>query len=131
MQVLLLFLQQNPRSVPAQLLAASRYMQARDWPRAIETYESLRRRLGDRDAVMLNNLAWAYSEQGDYESAIPLARKAWSLDKDNPATADTLGWLLFKSGADRAAGLALLQRAARGAPTDADIRLHLEKARRG
>jgi tetratricopeptide (TPR) repeat protein len=79
---------------------------------------------------MLNNLAWAYSEQGDHARAIPLARKAWSLDRDNPATADTLGWILFKSGTDRAEGLALLQRAARGAPSDADIRRHLEAAQR-
>ena len=130
-QVLQLFLQQNPRSVPAQLLAANRFLQARDWPNAIRLYEDLRRRVGDRDAAMLNNLAWAYSEQGDHKRAIPLARKAWSLDKENPATADTLGWLLLKSGTDRAEGLALLQRAARGAPTDADIRRHLEAARRG
>jgi tetratricopeptide (TPR) repeat protein len=129
-QVLTLFLQQNPRSVPAQLLAANRFLQAQDWANAIRHYEDLRRRLGDRDAVMLNNLAWAYSQQGDYDRAIPLARKAWGLDKDNPATADTLGWLLFKSGSDRAQGLALLQRAARGAPTDAEIRRHLEAATR-
>ncbi len=115
---------------PAQLLAAGRHLQARDWGNAIRIYEDLRRRLGDRDAVMLNNLAWAYSEAGDFERAIPLARKAWSLDKENPATADTLGWLLFKSGEDRAQGLALLQRAARGAPTDSDIRRHLEAASR-
>jgi tetratricopeptide (TPR) repeat protein len=129
-QVLELFLQQNPRSVSAQLLAANRYLQARQWAAAINLYEGLRRRLGDRDAVMLNNLAWAYSERGDYERAIPLARKAWTLDKDNPATADTLGWLLFKSGKDKAGGLALLQRAARGAPSDADIMRHLEAASR-
>jgi tetratricopeptide (TPR) repeat protein len=129
-QVLQLFLEQNPRSVPAQLLAANRFLQARDWSNAIRFYEDLRRRIGDRDAAVLNNLAWAYSEQGDYERAIPLARKAWSLDRENPATADTLGWLLFKSGTDRAQGLALLQRAARGAPTDAAIRRHLETAKR-
>lgn len=129
-QVLQLFLQQNPRSVPAQLLAANRYLQARDWTNAIRLYESLRKRLGDRDAAMLNNLAWAYSERRDYARAIPLARKAWSLDRNNPATADTLGWLLFRSGADRAEGLALLQQAARGAPSDADISRRLEAARR-
>ena len=33
--------------------------------------------------------------------AIPLARRAWALDRDNPATADTLGWILFKSGGTR------------------------------
>ena len=46
------------------------------------------------------------------DRAVPLARRAWSLDRDNPATADTLGWLLFKSGR-RAEGLVLLERAAR------------------
>ena len=130
-QVLQIFLDQNPRSVPALTIAAQLYLQAGDWPRAIRTYEALRSRLGDRDAVMLNNLAWAYSESGDHQRAIPLARKAWALEKNNPATADTLGWLLFKSGANKAEGLMLLERAARGAPTDADIARHLAAARKG
>jgi tetratricopeptide (TPR) repeat protein len=130
-RVLALFLQQNPRSVSAQLLAATGHLQAKQWPQAIQIYEGLRKRLGDNDAVMLNNLAWAYSELGDYDRSIPLARRAWALDKQNPATADTLGWLLFKSGKDKAQGMALLERAARGAPTDAQIRQHLEAARRG
>ena len=130
-QVLHLFLQENPRNVPAQLLAASRFMQASQWDRAIPIYEDLRKRLGDRDAIMLNNLAWAYAERRDYDRAIPLAQKAWSLDKDNPATTDTYGWLLYKSGKDRSQGLALLERAVRGAPTDDQIRAHLEAARKG
>ena len=37
----------------------------KDWPEAIRIYESLRLRLGDNDATVLNNLAWAYSESGD------------------------------------------------------------------
>jgi tetratricopeptide (TPR) repeat protein len=128
-RVLQLFLHQNPRNVPAQILLANRHMQARNWAEAARIYEGLRRRLGDRDATILNNLAWAYSERGDYARAVPIARRAWDLDRDNPATADTLGWVLFKSGA-RAEGLALLERAARGAPSDAEIRQHLEQARR-
>lgn len=113
-KVLSLFLQQNPNSVAAQLLSASRYLEAGEWSPAIASYERLRRQLGDTDAVMLNNLAWAYSEQGDYARGLPIARKAWLLDPDNPATTDTLGWLLFKSGTDKARGLTLLQRAAEG-----------------
>jgi tetratricopeptide (TPR) repeat protein len=113
-QVLALFLAQNPQSVPAQLLAADALLQARRWDAAIDLYEKLRARLGDRDSTLLNNLAWAYASEGDYESALPFARKAWSLDPGNAATADTYGWLLFKSGRDRVRGLALLQRAARG-----------------
>jgi putative PEP-CTERM system TPR-repeat lipoprotein len=129
--VLALFVRENPRNVPGQVLLGSARMREADWPGAIEVYEGLRSRIGDNDATILNNLAWAYSEIGDHGLAIPLARRAWSLDRDNPATADTLGWILFKSGQDRAAGMALLERAARGAPTDYQIRERLERARRG
>lgn len=129
--VLALFLQQNPRNVPAQILYAGRAMQAEDWPTAIRVYEGLRRRLGDNDATLLNNLAWAYAERADYDRAIPLAGRAWSLDRDNPVTTDTYGWILFKSGSDPARGLVLLEQAARGAPSDTDIKRRLEEARGG
>jgi putative PEP-CTERM system TPR-repeat lipoprotein len=129
-KVLQLFLEQNPRNGPAMLLAANGFMEAGKWPEAIRIYEGLRSRVGDRDAALLNNLAWAYGEQRQYDRAVPLAEKAWNLDKNNPATTDTLGWLLFKSGKDKARGLALIERASRGAPTDAQIRAHLEAAKR-
>jgi tetratricopeptide (TPR) repeat protein len=116
--------------VPGLILLGGRAMQQQDWPLAITIYEGLRQRIGNNDATILNNLAWAYSEEGDMERAVPLARRAWSLDRDNPATADTLGWLLFKSGR-RAEGLVLLQQAARGTPSDSDIRRRLAEARAG
>jgi pentatricopeptide repeat protein len=129
-RILSLFLAQNPRDVPAQMLMASAYMEAGQWDEAISLYESLRQRIGNRDATLLNNLAWAWSQKGDLDKALPYAVRAWELDPRNPATADTLGWLLFKSGRNRSQGLALLQLAAQGAPTDADIRSHLGTAKR-
>ncbi|MGE0178784.1 MAG: tetratricopeptide repeat protein [Sphingomonas sp.] len=129
--VLNLFVRQNPRNVRAQVMTAARMMEREQWSEAIDVYESLRQRIGNNDATILNNLAWAYAETGEYQRAIPLARRAWSLDRDNPATADTLGWILFRSGEDPIGGLALLERAARGAPSDAEIRRRLEQARRG
>ena len=130
-QVLALFLQQNPRNVSAQLLGANAYLQARRWPEAIALYERVRKSIGNSDATLLNNLAWAYAEMGDYDRAVPLARHAWALEPRNPVTADTLGWLLFRSGRDRVQGLALLEQAVRGAPTDTEIRAHLRSARGG
>jgi tetratricopeptide (TPR) repeat protein len=130
-RVLQLYLTQNPQNVPAQLLAANSFLQAGRWDGAIAIYERLRRRIGDRDSTLLNNLAWAYSEKGDYARAIPLAQRAWELDKENPSTTDTLGWLLYKSGRDKARGMALIEQAARGAPSDAQIRSHLEAAKQG
>ena len=130
-KVLTLFLQQNPQNVSAQTMAANAYLQAKRWPEAIALYEGVRKRLGNGDATLLNNLAWAYAETGDYDRALPLARRAWTLEPRNPVTADTLGWLLFRSGEDRVRGLALLEQAAHGAPTDEDIRAHLRDAREG
>jgi tetratricopeptide (TPR) repeat protein len=130
-KVLTLFLQQNPQNVSGQTMAANAYMQSKRWPEAIAHYEAVRKRLGNNDATLLNNLAWAYAEMGDYGRAIPLAQRAVALEPRNPVTADTLGWLLFRSGRDRVRGLALLEQAARGAPTDEDIRAHLRAARRG
>jgi len=128
--VLSLFVQQNPRSIPGLILLGGREMQRENWLFAIAIYEGLRARIGNNDATILNNLAWAYSEEGDIERALPLARRAWALDRDNPATADTLGWLLFRSGR-RAEGLVLLEQAARGAPSDSAIRRRLASARNG
>ncbi|HEX8062295.1 MAG TPA: tetratricopeptide repeat protein [Allosphingosinicella sp.] len=130
-KVLTLFLQQNPQNVSAQTMAANAYLQAKRWPEAIALYEAVRKRLGNNDATLLNNLAWAYSATGDYDRAIPLAQRAAALEPRNPVTADTLGWLLFRSGKDRVRGLALLEQAARGAPTDQDISAHLSSARGG
>ncbi len=125
--VLRLFLQQNPGNIPAQFLLAGRSMQAGDFDIAIAFYERLRRRLGDNDSTILNNLAWAYAQIGDYDSAVPLARRAWALNRNNPVTADTLGWILFRSG-NRAEGLVLLQQASRGPPGEATIRARLDAA---
>jgi cellulose synthase operon protein C len=130
-KVLTLFLQQNPQNVSAQTMAANAYMQAKRWPEAIAHYEAVRKRLGNGDSTLLNNLAWAYAETGDYERAIPLAQRAVDLEPRNPVTADTLGWLLFRSGKDRVRGVALLEQAVRGAPTDEDIKAHLQSARGG
>ena len=126
-RVLALFLEQNPRNVSALLLAANGFMEMGNWEQAIGIYEGLRRRLGDRDSALLNNLGYAYARQDRFDRAIPLAQKAWSLDTNNPATADTLGWLLFKSGKDRARGLALIEQAARGTPTADQIGARLNR----
>lgn len=121
-RVLELFLQQNPQNVPARMLAANTLLQSGHWDDAIDIYEDLRARLGNRDATLLNNLAWAWSQKGDYARAIPYARRAWELDPNNPTTADTLGWLLYKSGRDKAQGLALIEKAGRGAPNGPEVR---------
>lgn len=128
-RVLARLLRQDPDSMAGQRLAASRAMEAERWDDAIGRYETLRALPGAEDALLLNNLAWAYLQRGNMAAALPLAQRAWTLAPDNPAMADTYGWLLFRSGRDRARGLALLEQAARAAPGDAGIRHRLVEAR--
>jgi Flp pilus assembly protein TadD len=66
---------------------------------------------------LLNNLAWAYSGSGDTDRAAAYARRAWQLAPWQPATAETLGWALYRRG-DAAQGLALLQASRRGRSVD-------------
>jgi Flp pilus assembly protein TadD len=87
---------------------------------AAARYERLRARIGNGDAALLNNLAWAYSGAGDDDRAAAYARRAWALAPGNPATAETLGWALYRRG-DVAQGLALLNAAKRGRPADVVI----------
>lgn len=126
-RVLELFLQQNPQNVPAQILAGDAMLQAGQWDDAIDIYEQLRGRIGNGDATLLNNLAWAYAQKGEFRQAIPMARRAWELDPNNPVTSDTYGWLLYKSGRDKALAMTLIGQAARGAPTDRDFRALLSR----
>lgn len=88
---------------------------------AISEYESLAAMKPD-NAVALNNLAWAYMEAGDAR-AEATARKAVSLNPNEPRILDTLGWVLFQKGETDEA-LELLRKAAAPAGSS-DIKLHL------
>jgi tetratricopeptide (TPR) repeat protein len=119
-RVLQLFAAQNPRNLSAQQMLAGRAMAAGQWEEAAARYERLRARIGNGDAALLNNLAWAYAGAGDYDRAAAYARRAWVLAPGNPATAETLGWALYRRG-DVAQGLALLLAARRGRAAEVAI----------
>ncbi len=59
------------------------------------------------DAPALNNLAWLAGRNGDLDSALALAKRAYFIDPQ-PSMADTLGWILVRHG-DAADALPLLQ----------------------
>jgi cellulose synthase operon protein C len=123
-----LFLSQNPRNVPVSLLIAEHYLSVKQWDKAIETLESLRSRVGDRDAAILNNLAWAWLNKGDEKRALVYARAAYQLSQANPAVASTYGWMLYKSGSNIAAGIALLEKAVSSTPGNATLHYQLAQA---
>lgn len=78
------------------------------------------------NVVALNNLAWAYQQQGDKRAAAT-AERAATLAPEKPAVLDTYGWILVEGG-ELPQGLELLRKAHGLAPTARDIRYHLAAA---
>lgn len=129
LRVLTLFRQQNPRNIATGLISAQLNLQAGRWPQAAAILEQLRLRLGDRDAAILANLAWAYHEMGNDARGAAFARRAYLLLPMNAATSEIYGWILVDSGADPARGIELLEKAQTLAPDDPQIAERLAAAR--
>ena len=92
--------------------------------RAIDTYDALLD-IRPEDAVAINNRALLYLlEDGRLPEALAEARRARELDGARPEIADTLGWLLLRSGSP-ADGLPLLEEASAALPGDARVFYHL------
>lgn len=79
--------------------------------------------LEPNNAAMLNNLANILHRLGD-PAAQATAEKALKLAPDNPAFADTLGWIMVQ-GEQVEAGLRHLREARLRSPDDPEIRFHL------
>ena len=124
---LALFLSQNPVDPAARRLLANRQLAARDFRGAIDTLEGLRGDLGSRDALLLAQLAFAYTGADDPADALPYARAAYALQPMSPAVCDAYGWALFSRG-DTPGALQLLDKAASIAPADAGIAWHHAQA---
>jgi len=80
-------------------------------------------RANPRDLVAYNNLAWLLGEMKD-PAALATAEQAYKLNPDNPATQDTLGWILVNTGQAQR-GLDLIKKALDKAPDAAEIQWHL------
>lgn len=125
LQVLDLFLSQNPRNVAALLLASDHLMATRQWDGAIATLDGLRARIGNRDATILNKLGWAWFGKGNNERALAYASAAYAIGISNPALASSYGWMLYKSGKDKKGGIALLKKSVALAPNAPMLRFQL------
>jgi Flp pilus assembly protein TadD len=77
-----------------------------------------------RNALALNNLAYSLSnDPAGLAEARQLAARAYALAPKEPTIIDTHGWLEYQTG-NRLEAVRLLQLAAKGAPANAEIRLH-------
>lgn len=122
--VLAVFLSQNPENVTAQRLTGHWQIANGDWDAAIATLETLRGRIGNRDAALLAELALAYAGDGDADTARVYGAAAYRLAPLNPAAVDAFGWALFGAGENDAA-LEVLRKAVAIAPRHPVLRWHL------
>jgi tetratricopeptide (TPR) repeat protein len=100
------------------------YEQLTNYPAARDAYEKVLK-LSPRFSVALNNLAYLYSEQfHELDKAYAMAVKARELLPFDPATADTLGWILYKQGQYTRA-LGLLGESAMKLRDDPEVQYHL------
>jgi tetratricopeptide (TPR) repeat protein len=105
--------ERNPTSGTLHLLLASLFEAGGRIEEAMEHYESSIEKNPEL-AVAKNNLAYLLAERGrDLDRALDLAQEAKAALPDNPITADTLGWVLYKKDLP-AAAIGYLQEAVGG-----------------
>jgi Flp pilus assembly protein TadD len=124
-----LYLEQNPQSVPALRLLGDLQLAGGDSAAAIETLESLRRMIGNRDAALLARLARAYAAADESAVARRYARAAYALAPMNPGVADAYGVALAADG-DLGAARQLMAKAVALAPADPQIAAHARQIAR-
>jgi len=123
--VVLRWLENQPTDTATRMYLADASIRTSRLPTAIAQYELLAQKYPN-DQHVLNNLAWAYGENGD-SRAVATAEKAFRINEANAAVADTYGWMLFDSG-KIAEGIGILRRAVEMAPESRHIRFHYAQA---
>ena len=120
-----------PQELARTLADADTAMKARNWGNAVAAYERIMAVTDGRNALVLNNLAYAHDQLGNKPVALDYALRALKQAPGNPSVMDTAAWLLIETGGDRARAVSLLRQAAAKAPANATIRAHLAAAERG
>lgn len=115
----------HPGDVPVRAAYAELLSQQSDHQGAAAQYRHLARVVPDSPAY-LNNLAWSQFMLGE-EGALTTARRALALAPRSAEVADTVGWILVKTGKGKE-GLEVLRHAAALAPQSSTVQYHLAAA---
>jgi len=114
----------DPNDQKALLMLAMIYNQKMDYGQARDFYERLLK-LNPGSGLSLNNLAYLYSEHlNDRNRALSLAQEARRRYPQDPAVADTLGWVLVQRSDYRGA-LPLLLESASKLEGQSEVLFHL------
>ena len=119
------WLAEQPGDIATRRHLAYSRMQRGKYALAIEEYRLVLERQ-PKDAVALNNVAWALNKLKD-PTALRYAQQAHELSPAAGGIADTLAQIMVEKG-DVAGGLAVLQKAVAAAPSNREIRYHLAQA---
>ncbi|TDT41415.1 putative PEP-CTERM system TPR-repeat lipoprotein [Halospina denitrificans] len=103
------------------------YQGANQKDKARQAYETTLE-LAPDNTVALNNLAWLIHEE-DTARGLELAERAYNANAENPAVADTYGWILLRNG-EVSKSIEVLEKARERAPDSRDITQHLAEAYR-
>lgn len=115
-----------PKSPRPALMKAVRAQENKDIADAIKWYEKTIE-LAPNLSAALNNLAWIYYEQKN-PKAQELAKRAYEISANNPAVADTYGWILVENN-QLEEGTAILEKAVSLDSTNKEIVEHLKLAK--
>lgn len=115
----------HPDDADARFGLAQLYGTANNFPAALQQFEWLATKRPN-DSIILNNLAWLYSQKKD-PRAQAIAERAYRAAPGSGSVADTLGWIMVGKG-DTAGGLKYLQQASQASPADATIQYHFAVA---
>ena len=117
----------DPKNLSALMLQSSIYGLDNDYKKEADVYEKMLE-VDPNNNLALNNLAWIYAQNiPRLDRAYDLGQRARALMPNDPATADTLGWICFLRGAYPTA-LGLIQASSAKLPNDPEIQFHLGMA---
>jgi tetratricopeptide (TPR) repeat protein len=117
-------LSKDPNNASALMTMALLHERTNDFAKARDAYERLLS-INPTLVSALNNLACLYADRlNDLDKAYDFARKASDLQGNDPAVADTFGWVLSKRG-DYQQALPILQESAAKLPDNPEVQFHL------
>lgn len=117
----------EPQAIQAHMMLGIIHEQKREYEKAKARYEKILA-LNQKFAPAANNLAWLLVEQGgNLDVALNYAQTAREQQPNDPAIADTIGWLYYKKNAYVLA-ISLLKEAAEKLPTNPIVQFHLGMA---
>ena len=117
-------LSKTPNDASALMTLALLHERTNEFAKARDAYERLLS-INPNSISALNNLAYLYAERlNDLDRAYDLIRKAREVQGNDPAIADTFGWVLSKRGEYQQA-LAILQESAAKLPDSPEVQFHL------